>query len=75
MAVVAQAIGLGGTDVTTLLDWYAAIVQAVTDITAGREPAPRGREAFLALRAAVELALDADPATSLVAAAAAARML
>ncbi len=71
VAVVARAIGLGGVEVATLLGWYDAIVRAVTEITAGRDPGTSGHEAYAALRAAIEPSLDADPSTSLVAAAAA----
>ena len=65
-----HALGLEDTDPTTALGWYAAIVGAVTEITAGRTPGPAGTDAFEALRASIEPALGRDPATSLVAAAA-----
>lgn len=65
-----HALGLEETDPETALGWYAAIVRAVTEITAGREPGREGQDAFASLRASVEVALDRDPDTSLVAAAA-----
>jgi cytochrome P450 len=65
-----HALGLLETDSATVLGWYDAIVAAVTDITAGRPPDESGTDAFARLRAAVELSLDRDPSTSLVAAAA-----
>jgi cytochrome P450 len=65
-----HALGLLDTDPATVLGWYGSIVDAVTDITAGRRPSASGAEAFGCLRAAIEPALDRDPSTSLVAAAA-----
>ena len=50
--------------------WYRDIVAEVTAITTGEEPDGSGREAFARLRASVEPALDRDPVSSLVAAAA-----
>ena len=68
--VVAFALGLDDTDTAAMLGWYDGIVAAVTDVTAGSPVPPAGREAFAALRASVEPALDGDPGASLVAAAA-----
>jgi cytochrome P450 len=65
-----HALGLLDTDPATVLGWYGSIVAAVTDITAGQRPSASGAEAFGCLRAAIEPALDRDPSTSLVAAAA-----
>lgn len=65
-----HALGLEDTDPQAALDWYASIVHAVTEITAGRDPGQGGTDAFAALRASIEPALDRDPETSLVAAAA-----
>ena len=62
--------GSSDTEPATALGWYAAIVEAVTQITAGRAPGTKGTEAFAALRASIEPALDRDAAASLVAAAA-----
>jgi len=63
-----HALGLEHTDPQTALGWYAAIVHAVTEITAGRAPGREGADAFAALRSSLEPALDRDPETSLVAA-------
>jgi cytochrome P450 len=68
--VVAFALGLEGTDTGAMLDWYDGIVAAVTEVTAGNPVTPAGKEAFAALRSSVEPALDRDPSSSLVAAAA-----
>jgi cytochrome P450 len=67
--VVADALGLQGTDTGTLLGWYDAIVDAVTGVAAGNPVTPAGRDAFAALRSGVEPMLDRDPDSSLVAAA------
>lgn len=48
--VVAEALGLGRTDASTVLSWYDAIVSAVTEISSGRPPSPAGAEAFGELR-------------------------
>jgi cytochrome P450 len=68
--MVAHALGLARTDTAQILGWYDAIVDAVTGVAAGKPVAPAGREAFAALRASVEPALDRDPSSSVVAAAA-----
>ena len=68
--VVTFALGLGDTDTDAVLGWYDGIVAAVTEVTAGSPVPPAGREAFAALRASVEPALDRDASSSLVAAAA-----
>ncbi|MEU6355893.1 cytochrome P450 [Streptomyces sp. NPDC047072] len=54
VAVVTKALGLAGTTPDTVLTWYDAIVQAVSDLTAGLTPAPAGAEAYAHLRKAVE---------------------
>ncbi len=54
VAVVADALGLDGTDTARVLAWYDAIVSTVDDISAGREPGARGAEAFGELRAHIE---------------------
>ena len=64
------ALGLEETDPAEALGWYRDIVAEVTAITTGEEPDGSGREAFARLRASVEPALDRDPESSLVAAAA-----
>jgi cytochrome P450 len=68
--VVAHALGLSDTDTTAVLGWYDEIVDSVTGVAAGKPVTDAGTEAFAALRSSVELALDADPDSSLVAAAA-----
>jgi cytochrome P450 len=68
--VVAHALGLEGTEADRMLGWYDAIVDAVTQVTAGSPVTPAGREAFAKLRSSVEPMLDRDPGASLVAAAA-----
>jgi cytochrome P450 len=50
VAVVTESLGLGRTDEAAVLSWYDAIVSAVTDISAGREPDPSGARAFGELR-------------------------
>jgi cytochrome P450 len=69
-SVVTFALGLGDTDTDAVLGWYDGIVAAVTEVTAGSPVPDAGKEAFAALRSSVEPALDRDPSSSLVAAAA-----
>jgi cytochrome P450 len=69
-SVVTFALGLGDTDVDAVLGWYDGIVAAVTAVTAGSPVPDAGRDAFAALRSSVEPALDRDPSSSVVAAAA-----
>jgi cytochrome P450 len=52
-AVVSEALGLSDVDVDTLLTWYAAIVAAVSDVTAGGPVTAAGADAFAQLRTAV----------------------
>ncbi len=66
VAAMAVALGLDDLPPAAPLGWYGAIVDAVTDITAGREPSPRGAEAFAALGEALAPVLDAEPATTLL---------
>ncbi|MFI9380398.1 cytochrome P450 [Kutzneria sp. NPDC052558] len=54
VAVVADALGLDGADAKRVLAWYDAIVSAVADISAGRQPDSVGVEAFSELRAHIE---------------------
>jgi cytochrome P450 len=70
VTTMVEALGLAATDPAVALGWYAAIVDAVTAISAGTPPGNAGTEAFAALTSAVDLALDRDPSSSLVAAAA-----
>ncbi|MBV9799937.1 MAG: cytochrome P450 [Solirubrobacterales bacterium] len=68
-----RALGLEPDEVATVLEWYDAIVAAVTDITAGH-PAPQtGKDAFRRLRERLMEVIDAGAggASSLLAAAAA----
>ena len=68
--IVTFALGLPDEDTGAVLGWYDRIVAAVTEVTEGRPVPASGREAFAALRGSVEPALDRDPRSSLVAAAA-----
>jgi cytochrome P450 len=52
-AVVTEALGLPDVDVDTLLTWYAAIVAAVSEVTAGGPVTAAGADAFAQLRTAV----------------------
>src|ERR687885_645978 len=49
VAVVAHALGLERTDTAVVRGWYDAIVQAVTEVTAGKPVPAAGRDAFAAL--------------------------
>ena len=70
VAVVAESLGLLGTDPATVLAWYDAIVGAVSDISAGLEPRPGGAEAFARLTESVHATVRAgDPDALLVVAA------
>jgi cytochrome P450 len=69
-SAVTFALGLDDADTGSVLGWYDGIVGAVTEVTAGKPVTPAGKEAFAALRSSVEPALDRDPSSSLVAAAA-----
>ena len=70
VGVVTRALGIQDADPATVLGWYERIVAAVTDITAGRPAGAAGREAYAQLAAAIDPALDREPAASLLAAAA-----
>ncbi len=69
--MMVQALGLEETDPADALAWYGAIVAEVTAITTGAVPDGSGKEAFAHLCSSVEPALDREPSSSLVAAAAA----
>ncbi len=71
VSVVTRALGIQDADAGAVLGWYARIVAAVTDITAGRPLGADGREAYAALSDAIGPALDREPGASLLAAAAA----
>jgi cytochrome P450 len=68
--IVADALGFDDADVQAVLGWYDRIVAAVTAITAGRPLGDDGREAYAALSAALGPALEREPSSSLLAAAA-----
>jgi cytochrome P450 len=70
VAVVTRALGLENADAGAVLGWYDRIVAAVTEITAGRPLTAAGRDAYAALSAAIDPALELGPTTSLLAAAA-----
>lgn len=70
VAVVTRALGIQDADAGEVLGWYDRIVGAVTEITAGRPPGAGGHEAYASLAAAIDPALDREPAASLLAAAA-----
>lgn len=51
VAVVAEALGLADVDPTTVLGWYSAFVDAVSEVSAGRPVPEPARAAFESLRA------------------------
>jgi len=53
VAVVTESLGLRDVNADTVLSWYAAIVAAVSEVTAGRPVTAAGADAFAQLRAAV----------------------
>ena len=65
-----KALGLGPGEVAAVLAWYDAIVSAVTEITAGSDVPPSGREAFAALRERLLEVIRSGDHGSLLAAAA-----
>ncbi|HEV7177973.1 MAG TPA: cytochrome P450 [Solirubrobacteraceae bacterium] len=65
-----RALGLGPAEVAAVLAWYDAIVSAVTEITAGSDVPPSGREAFAALRERLLEVIRSEDSGSLLAAAA-----
>ena len=70
VAVVADALGLAGTDAASVLSWYAAIVESVSAVTAGGSPTGAGAAAHDALRTSVAATLAAGDAHSVLVAAA-----
>jgi cytochrome P450 len=68
VAVVAYSLGLPPTSASTVLDWYAAISDSVTGVSAGRPVTTAGAEAFARLHAHVAGGIDSGD--SLIAAAA-----
>jgi cytochrome P450 len=78
VAVVAEALGLGRTDPGTILEWYGAIVAAVSaqagapgGAPQGPEVSASGAEAFRMLDASLRAAIGRDGGPSLLAGAAA----
>ena len=70
VTIMARALGLDQAEEGTMLDWYDAIVAAVTEVTAGHEVPRRGSEAFDALRDRLEAVIARGPDASLLGAAA-----
>jgi cytochrome P450 len=58
-AIVMRALGLASADTAAVLRWYDAIVASTSGQAAGDEPTAAGRDAFAALSAALEDAIDA----------------
>jgi cytochrome P450 len=65
--VMSEALGLDGVDAPAVRSWYAALVESVSEVTAGRSPKPAGAEAFRALRERVDLHVDGLTADEVVA--------
>jgi cytochrome P450 len=65
-AVVSEAIGLRDFNVDTVLSWYAAIVAAVSEVSAGRPVIAAGADSFARLRAAVTRTLGCTNEPSLL---------
>ena len=66
VAVVTEALGLRDVNVDTVLSWYASIVAAVSEVTAGRPVTAAGADAFARLRAAVTRTLGSTDGPSLL---------
>jgi cytochrome P450 len=66
VSVVTEALGLRDVDADTVLTWYAAIVAAVSAVTAGRPVPPAGVAAFGELRLAVARTIDHPSEPSLL---------
>jgi cytochrome P450 len=60
VGVMAEALGLRDIDAEKVLSWYAAIVAAVSEVTAGRPVTAAGAESFGQLRDAMLRASEAD---------------
>jgi hypothetical protein len=61
VAVVTEALDLRDVSVDTALSWYAAIVAAVSEVSAGGPVIAAGKDAFAELRAAVARSLGWAP--------------
>ncbi len=70
VAVVAKALGLRDVNADTVLSWYAAIVAAVSEVTAGRPASAASVGAVGQLRAAVSRTIGRTDEPSLLAEAA-----
>jgi cytochrome P450 len=66
VAVIAEALGMCDVAPDTVLSWYAAIVKAVSEVTAGRPVTMAGAHAFGQLRAAVKRAISHNDKPSLL---------
>jgi cytochrome P450 len=66
VAVVTEALGLRDVDADTVLSWYAAIVAAVSEVTAGEPVTSAGADAVGQLRAAVARTVGDDEKPSLL---------
>jgi cytochrome P450 len=66
VAVLAETLGLRDADPDTVLSWYAAIVAAVSEVTAGRPVTAAGADAFGQLRVAVKRAISHSEKPSLL---------
>jgi cytochrome P450 len=60
VATMAEALGLVDVDPATVMGWYAHIVEAVTEVTAGRPIGLSAREAVTALSTRVRPEVDGD---------------
>jgi cytochrome P450 len=69
VAAMAAVLGLDDLPPSAPLDWYRAIVGAVTDITAGHDPGAEGAAAYAALAEALSPALEREPAATMLGAA------
>jgi cytochrome P450 len=74
-AIVTRALGLAPDEAPAVLGWYRAIVDAVTEITAGGGSPGRAKEAFEQLSARLTAVIDGDDRHSLLAEAATATRL
>ena len=70
VAAMAAALGLDDLPAGVPLRWYRGIVDAVTDITAGRTPSAEGVAAFTELGLALEPVVEREPAETLLGASA-----
>jgi cytochrome P450 len=74
-AIVTRALGLAEDEAGDVLGWYDAIVNSVTEITAGRGPTPDGEAAFAALSERLKRVISDRSGDSLLSAAAASSTL